>query len=54
MKNIIIALVASLLLPVVGYSQSDSKKTSDEFYFIEVPNELKSNTMTIKTKRRQS
>src|SRR5690606_32577770 len=41
MKNFIFALVASLLLPAMGYSQSTIKQGSTTFYSVPVPKDLK-------------
>lgn len=41
MKNFIFALVASLLLPAIGFSQSTVQQVNNTFYLVPVPNDLK-------------
>lgn len=40
MKNFILALAASLLLPAIGYSQSKVKQENTTFYSVPVPNDI--------------
>lgn len=50
MKNFIFALVTSVLLPVMGYSQSTINQGNSKFYTVPVPDDLKASGATVKSK----